>query len=314
MSSNGARSDVLVGAGPDVSRSALVEAFRRVDRATTWDHTDTVTLDFPTFHPQGLAITPDRMFLSSVEILEPTRPHGVPGGRHDRTTGEGRGHLFVLDRAGTLLADIGLGDGHTYHPGGIDWDGADVWVPVSEYRPHSVARIHRIDATTLEVREQFEVSDHIGGIVKDQQSGHLVGHTWGSRQFVEWNLQGRELRRWANPDGLVDYQDGQYAATSMMICAGVANLAQHPSAHAAAAPYELGGIALIDITTQQLLHEIPFQRWSAAGHVATRNPFTISAAGDRLTVRVAPDNGDEGSGTQILTYEAHVGAPHGARA
>lgn len=306
MSSAIARQQELTTSGAAQTGAALAEAFRRVDRHTPWQLTDTTTLRFPTHHPQGLVLTPDRIFLSSVEILEPTKTHPAPEGRHDRTPGRGRGHLFVMDSGGDLLEDIRLGHGDAYHPGGIDWDGTDVWVPVSEYRPHSSALICAVDATTLEVRRQFEVADHIGGIVKDRQSGHLVGHTWGSRRFVEWNIRGRQLRAWPNGNGLVDYQDGQYAATSAMICAGVATLPQTPSAGGADAAYELGGVALIDIATQRLVHEIPFQRWSTAGHVATRNPFAIRLDGDRLTVRVAPDNGDEGRGTQILTYEAVV--------
>ncbi len=72
------------------------------------------------------------------------------------------------------------------------------------------------------------------------------------------------------------------------------------------ATYELGGIALIDISKQTLLRDVPFQQWSTAGHVATRKPFKMTADGNHLTMRVAPDNGDEGNGTEILTYEATV--------
>ena len=69
-------------------------------------------------------------------------------------------------------------------------------------------------------------------------------------------------------------------------------------------------MALIDIKEQQVARDIPFQKWSTAGHVATRNPFTMTASGNRLTIRltirVAPDKGDEAGGTEILTYEATI--------
>ena len=42
----------------------------------------------------------------------------------------------------------------------------------------------------------------------------------------------------------------------------------------------------------------------------TRNPMKMTADGDHLTLRVAPDNGDEGNGTEILTYEATVAPQH----
>ena len=69
-------------------------------------------------------------------------------------------------------------------------------------------------------------------------------------------------------------------------------------------------MALIDLTTHTVLRDVPFQMWSAAGHVATRNPFKMTANGDHLTMRVAPDNGDEGNGTEILTYGATVTPTH----
>jgi hypothetical protein len=241
-----------------------------------------------------------------VQILEPTVKYPTPQGGYDRTPGKGIGHLFVMDRAGHLQKDITLGEGDMYHPGGIDSDGTNIWVPVAQYRPNSSAIIYRVDATTLAVHKQFQVADHFGGIVMDKQTGHLVGNTWGSRRFAEWNLRGKQLRTWDNPNFFVDYQDCQHVPNAKMLCAGVTNLPQTPSAGGAAATYELGGIAMIDLTTEQVTREIPFQKWSTAGHVATRNPFKLTAEGNHLTMRVAPDNGDEGNGTEILTYEATV--------
>jgi hypothetical protein len=89
-----------------------------------------------------------------------------------------------------------------------------------------------------------------------------------------------------------------------MLCAGVASLPQMPAAGGPAAKYDLGGIALIDSRTHATLHSVPFQQWSADGHVASRNPFKMTAAGNHLTMHVAPDNA--GMATEILTYEATV--------
>lgn len=283
--------------------SALVRGFQAVDRTTAWQLTSKLKLDFPTFHTEGIAFTKDHIFLSSVEILEPTVAYPSPVGGYDRTAGKGVGHLFVMDPAGRLQSDIVLGEGDMYHPGGIDTDGTNVWVPVAQYRPSSSAIIYRVDATTLQVHEQFRVKDHVGGIVLNAVTGHLVGNTWGSRTFLEWDLRGRTLSTVPNPDFLLDYQDCQYAGSGDMLCAGVTNLPQAPGAPGY---YELGGIALIDLAARNVVRDIPFQKWSTAGHVATRNPFKMSADGDHLTMRVAPDNGDEGNGTEILTYEATV--------
>ena len=34
-----------------------------------------------------------------------------------------------------------------YHPGGIDYDGRHIWVPVAEYRPNSRSIIYRVPVT-----------------------------------------------------------------------------------------------------------------------------------------------------------------------
>ena len=39
----------------------LADRFRAVDRDTGWQLTDRLRLDFPTFHPQGLAIAANRI-------------------------------------------------------------------------------------------------------------------------------------------------------------------------------------------------------------------------------------------------------------
>ncbi|MGO4604497.1 DUF6454 family protein [Terrabacter sp. 2YAF2] len=287
--------------------TALADDFGKVTGNTNWQLTSKLKLNFPTFHTEGIAFTPDHVFLSAVQILEPTVKYPTPQGGYDRTPGKGIGHLFVMDRQGHLQKDITLGEGDMYHPGGIDFDGKNVWVPVAQYRPNSSAIIYRVDAESLAVRKQFEVKDHFGGIVMDKQTGHLVGNTWGSRRFAEWNLQGKQLKTWDNPNFFIDYQDCQYVPNSKMLCAGVTNLPQTPAAGGTAATYELGGIAMLDLTTEQVTRDIPFQKWSTAGHVATRNPFKMTADGKQLTMRVAPDNGDEGNGTEILTYQATIG-------
>jgi len=293
-------------ASPHGTDGALAADFGALDRNTAWQLTGKLKLNFPTFHTEGIAFAGDRVFLSAVQIIEPTVKYPQPQGGFDRTPGKGIGHLFVMDRAGHLEKDIVLGEGDMYHPGGIDFDGKNVWVPVAQYRPNSSAIIYRVDASSLQVHKQFEVKDHFGGVVLDKATGHLVGNTWGSRRFAEWNLAGTQLSTWANPNYFVDYQDCQYVPEGKMICGGVTNLPQTPVAGGTAATYELGGLALMDLTSHAVEREVPFQQWSTAGHVATRNPLKISASGDTLTMYAAPDNGDEGNGTEILTYQATV--------
>jgi len=284
----------------------LARDFGAVDRNTVWNEVDRLKLDFPTFHPEGLVVTDNRIFLSSVEVIEPTQKYPSPVGGYDRTPGKGVGHLFVMNREGELQKDIVLGEGDMYHPGGISYDGTDVWVPVAQYRPDSSAIIYKVNAQSLKATEQFRVQDHIGGIVRDETTGHLVGNNWGSRRFYDWRPDGSTTSAWANPSHFVDYQDCQYVASAKMLCGGVTNLPQTPAAGGAGATYELGGMALIDLHTHAILHEVPFQKWSTAGHVMTRNPLKLAADGNRMTMWAAPDNGDEGNGTELYTFRADV--------
>ena len=291
----------------DRGSSALARDFAAVDRNTTWTLTQRLALRFPTFHTEGLVVTKDRYFLSAVEILEPTVKYPTPQGGYDRTPGKGIGHLFVIDKAGNLQRDIVLGEGDMYHPGGLDFDGRNVWVPVAQYRPDSSAIIYRVDSRTLAVHEAFRVGDHIGGIVLDRGDGCTWSATPGARvASTNGRVRGSERSTWLNDSHFVDYQDCQYVARRKMLCGGVTNLPQTPTAGGAAATYELGGMALLDLADRRILHEVPFQQWSTGGHVATRNPLKLTAAGSHLTLRVAPDNGDEGNGTELLTYEADV--------
>ena len=99
---------------------------------------------FPAHHPQGLVKIGDRLFFSSVEVTTPPR-RGAGGEGFDCDTGRGVGHLFEATMDGRLVADVVLGEGTMYHPGGIDFDGRDIWVPVAEYRPNSRSIVYRVD-------------------------------------------------------------------------------------------------------------------------------------------------------------------------
>ena len=80
--------------------TALAEAFDGVDRNTAWHQTGKLKLNFPTYHTGGIAFSEDHIFLSAVQILEPTTKFPSPQNGFDRTPGKGIGHLFVMDKAG----------------------------------------------------------------------------------------------------------------------------------------------------------------------------------------------------------------------
>ncbi|MCM2577123.1 DUF6454 family protein [Streptomyces meridianus] len=275
------------------------QSFTKVTRDTQWKLTRKVRLDFPTYHPQGFALAGDLIFMSSVQIDEKPEKYPEPVDGYDRSTGKGVGHVLVMTREGKLVKDIVVGEGTMYHPGGIDFDGESVWVPVAEYRPNSQSIMYRIDAKSLQVREAFRHRDHVGGAVFDRSSGKVHGVGWGSRKFFTWTQKGDLLRSAANPSHLIDHQDCDYAGAGNQLCSGVTEL---PTADGG--KYELGGLALIDPATDRIRHEVPFPHFSAAGHAVTRNPVALETQGSTLRLLAAPDDAEEASGTDLLVYEA----------
>jgi hypothetical protein len=289
----------------------LIARFQRLTRGTKWTLVDKVELQFNNYHAQGMVRIGELFYLSSVELDERPRRYDVPQQRYDRSPGRGRGHLFAFDRQGRLVHDVALGEGTVYHPGGIDFDGEHIWVPVAEYRPHSKSIVYKIDAVAMKAEKAFRVGDHIGGVVRDRQTGHLVGNSWGSRTFYEWDETGRQLRAADNLSHFVDYQDGHYVGDGKMLLSGIAELPGHAATAALASlggggsgggAYELGGLALIDIRTFRPIHEVPVTELSPHGHVITRNPVLVECAGGagrELRLYAVPDD-DCGS---LLVYE-----------
>ncbi|MFI5711884.1 DUF6454 family protein [Kribbella sp. NPDC051620] len=259
-------------------------------------------LKFPTYHPQGFALVGDRIYLSSVEVLEAPVPYPVPVDGYDRTPGKGIGHVFVLDRQGNLLKDIRVGEGTAYHPGGIDYDGENVWVPTAEYRPNSRAVVYKINPRTYRVSEQFRVKDHVGGVVRDRRTGLVHGVSWGSRTLYAWTAAGKQVDAQPNQSHLLDYQDCDYVSRSKQLCGGVTGLKTPTGGN-----FELGGLALLDLNDDnRILHEIPFPMYSTAGHSVTRNPVALEVDGSKLRLFTAPDDGEGATGTELLIYESPI--------
>lgn len=96
---------------------------------------DSIVLDFPSYHTQGLTKVGSHYFLTAVKIKRWPQKYPTPVDKFDRDTGEGKGFLFKFDENGKLIGKTQIGEGSSYHPGGIDFDGNYIWIPVCEYRP-----------------------------------------------------------------------------------------------------------------------------------------------------------------------------------
>lgn len=283
----------------------LVEGFKELKNSTKWTLADQVKVGFVTHHPQGMVKVGDLYFLSSVEIIERPRLFDFPQGGYDRTPGKGVGHLFKLDQAGGLVESVTLGEGDIYHPGGIDYDGEWLWVPVAEYRPNSASIIYRVDPSTLEATEVLRFQDHIGGVVRDTESNSLHGVGWGSRRFYHWKLNDRlepanpgldpEMIRALNTSHFIDYQDCQYAGDRHMLCSGV-NKPSITGAGSAA----LGGLELIDLATNQAVHQVPVPLWVKPELAMTNNPAFCESESTKLRCYFMPED----DASTLYVYDA----------
>jgi hypothetical protein len=277
-------------------RSTVAGRVMTLTRDSSWKLVQSVPIRFTTHHPQGMVKIGETLFLSSVEIKVRTRRLTQLVDGHDRDTGEGVGHLFKIDMAGNLIADLRLGEGTIYHPGGIDYDGKNIWVPVAEYRPNSRSIVYRIDPATMKATEMFRFADHIGAIVRNTDDNTLHGVSWGSRRFYRWTLDknGRVTNadvpparlRTLNASHYLDYQDCKYAGRRRMLCTGVTEMRRTPDA----SPFRLGGIDLVDLADGRPVHQVPVLLWTASGMDMTHNPVWIESAATALRAYFMPED------------------------
>ncbi|MFC0407675.1 DUF6454 family protein [Roseomonas elaeocarpi] len=281
----------------------LSAPFLKLTRAAAWRPVATIPLDFPTFHPQGLARVGDRFLLSSVDIQERPQSFGALRDGMDRSAGRGQGHVFEVDGQGHLLRDLKLGEGDIYHPGGMDFDGTFLWVPVAEYRPNSHSIIYRVDPRSMQAEEMFRVPDHVGGLVMDRASGTLHGVSWGSRRFYSWKLDAAGHPAGAaeppreNPSFYVDYQDCHAAAAGRMLCGGL-NVYRPAGQNGPA--LALGGLDLVDLARGTPLRQLPVELWTESGLPMTQNPFAAAPEGNGMRFWFAPED----DRTRIYVFDA----------
>src|SRR5919107_1353094 len=209
---------------------------------------------------------------------------------------------MAFDATGKLLRDVELGDGAwIYHPGGLDFDGRDLWTAVAEYRPNRPSIIYRLDPATLTPRSSFNVPDHIGGIVHDTATRRVVGLNWGSRTEYGWTLSGKTTRLTENPSFFVDYQDCKYLgpprrhADPLMLCSGITTY-MGPGVP----KLDIGGVALVNVRTMRPVREIPFPIYTDQGQVATRNALDVRVLNGKLRLYLVADDND----SDLLVYEA----------
>lgn len=265
------------GDGANAAPGAAVgKLFAQIGAHTDWKRQRTIALDFDLHHGEGLAKIGDDLWISAVETREP---------------GKGVGHLFHVDADGHKVADVVLGDGDMFHPGGIDFDGALLWVSVAEYEPGGKSIVYAVDPKTGKAEERFRADEHLTFVVHDPAAKVVVGATWGAETFLAFDESGKRVRSRANTGSLVDLQDCQLAGAGRMLCGGLTTV--HGPADAGV---ELGGLALVDLATLDVLHAVPLDRTGAApgpgaGHALTHNAAALEADDGALLLYAIPGDG-----------------------
>ncbi len=160
---------------------------------------DHVHIVLDSHHVQGLAISTDSYWISSVE----------------RATRQG--WIFKVARENNrLVAQRELVDGDRYHPGGMQLVDGAIWVPLAEYRPRSTTTMLRLSAETLETLDDFEVDDHLGAAAADDR-GRVHAANWDARQIYTFDAEGQQLAVRDSPTG-VAYQDMEWHDDHLWAC------------------------------------------------------------------------------------------------
>jgi hypothetical protein len=147
----------------------------------------TLNLAGTLYHVQGVELDADHIWVTSVDT-----------NRH-------KGFLHQFNRAsGAFERQVEVTDGIRFHVGGFSIKGNSIWLPVAEYRPNSSAVIQERDKTTLKLKHEFRVADHLGCLAVTPE-GLLAGN-WGSRRFYLFSRDGRQLKVLQNPEAN-QYQD-----------------------------------------------------------------------------------------------------------
>ena len=292
-----------------VDQGAVVsERVKKLTRAVKWTSVAAIPINFNTYHPQGMVKIGDVFFVSTVDIRKQTTRYAQLQDGYDRDTGEGVGHLIKFDAKGNLIADLTLGEGSVYHPGGMDYDGKWLWVPTAEYRPNSHAILYKVDPTTMKATEVLRYGDHIGGLVYNTENKTLHGVSWGSRRFYRWTFDNDgkvsnagtrpEDLRVANRSHYIDYQDCKYLAGKEALCSGLNMYQQKKDGPR----FALGGFEIVDLTANQAIYQVPVELWTDSGLPMTYNPFWIEPTANGLRAYFMPE--DEKS--TLYVYEAEV--------
>ena len=253
-----------------------------------WHHVGGFELDFQTDHPQGLLQLDEGWYLSTVRI-----PEGEPGAPDLSVPGDG--YLIEVARDGDRAVEkrrLKLSEGMRYHPGGLASDGRYLYVPVSEYRADSSARIYRVDPKSMEVVDHVDFADHVGALSIDPVRNRIFGMSWAARRIYVWDDDWNLIYANKNLIENVNYQDIDFLGGNTLAGSGVAHFDLNGMS------IDIGGIDLIDANTWLPFHRIMVPTKTHTGRPLTFNAFSHRLDFPKLHLLFVPDD-DEDSRVEI---------------
>ena len=267
-----------------------------------WQLVGSVDLKFDTYHPQGMLKVGDTFYITTVKVER--RPRYTRQGKQVSVMdeGAGKGYLMQFDAGGNLLKCIELCEGAIFHPGGMDFDGRYIWVPITKYYPYSRSLIVRVDIRSHQVEKVCYVDDSIGAIIHDTDNNILVGANWDADEFLTWQLDSAlevkdaELtaaeRRHANTAKHLAIQDSKYIGGGKMVGFGLKN---GPKGR-------VGGFDVIDTRTFEKLRSADIELRTPRKSIVSGNPSTIEIVGDKMRLYFAPEDNK----TTLYIYQAQI--------
>ena len=269
-------------------RSTMADRVMELTRDSPWQAVASVPVAFPTHHPQGMVRIGDTL----LRLVR--RGHGtdapVAGAGQTATTGmreRASATCSSSTRSGHLIADLTLGEGTIYHPGGIDYDGTYIWVPVAEYRPNSRSIVYRVKPETMQADRGIQVQGPHRRHRPRYRQPHAPRRELGFTPVLPMEARsgtGRSRtpaprRRGCARSTRRTISITRIASTrrrARMLCTGVTELRQKPDAP----PFRLGGIELVSLADGRPLHQVPLLLWTDGGMDMTHNPVWLEPSGD----------------------------------
>ncbi len=289
----------------DVARSAAptegsAKIFAGLSSDSRWSLVNEIKLRFRTYHPEGMHRIDGHLIIASVRSLPGDLGEGEATHPPNRPSSRGEGWIFKADLDGNLVASRRIDQGRMFHPGGIDYDGTWVWVPVAEYRPGGQSIIVRVNPATLDAETICRVDDHVGDLAYNGKTNTLHGFSWGSIRHYRWQLKEGNIVSCLVPasaidrshaEAFVEYQDCKFVESSYAVCSSSTLIQQD----------YLGALDLVDLESEEVIHQILVNFKSRkSDRLVTNNPMFLERDGARLRFYFAPDDDD----TTVFVYEA----------